>query len=83
MDEPRWVRSGRGLILFLIVAIGVSFIVAVLQSPASLVMKTIAIVGIGAICAGGFIRIWLASRPYGLGAWDQRNDPGKPTGHSG
>jgi hypothetical protein len=47
--------------------------VRVLGSDASAIMKTLGVLGIAAVMGGGAIRIWLASRPYGLGAWDQRD----------
>ena len=55
-----------------LVSLGVAFTIAMLQSDASGAAKTIGVAGVLAVVGGGLIRIWLASRPYGLGAWDQR-----------
>jgi hypothetical protein len=80
MDEPRWVTNWRGLALVAIVAVALGFVWALARADVSGLARTIGILGILAVAAGGFIRIWLASRPYGLGAWDQRNARVPPDG---
>jgi protein-S-isoprenylcysteine O-methyltransferase Ste14 len=84
MNEPRWITNWRALALAAIVVIALAFVVALLQADVSGLGKTIGIVGVLFVAGGGFIRIWLASRPYGLGAWDQREQSttGESDAHS-
>jgi len=75
MNEPRWITGLRGAVLVLITAVGVAFVVAILGSNASGVMKTIGVIGVAAVVSVGAIRIWLASRPYARGDWEYRHEP--------
>ena len=81
MDEPRWVTSGRGVAFVVIFGLGVAFAVAMLRSDTSAAAKIIGVTGVLFVIGGGLIRIWLASRPYGLGAWDQRKQSTVPPDH--
>ena len=74
--DPRWIITLRVLAVIAIVALGAVITVRLLTSDASTTGKVIGTVGVAAIMGGGAIRIWLASRPYGLGAWDQRKQSG-------
>ena len=76
-SEPRWILILRALGALAIVALGILMAIRILASDASGVMKTLGILGFGLVVGGGAIRIWLASRPYGLGAWNQRKQ-GEP-----
>ncbi len=74
--DPRWIITLRVLAVIAIVALGAVITVRLLTSDASTTGKVVGAVGVAAIMGGGAIRIWLASRPYGLGAWDQRKQSG-------
>ncbi len=74
--DPRWIITLRVLAVIAIVALGAVITVRLLTSDASTTGKVVGTVGVAAIMGGGAIRIWLASRPYGLGAWDQRKQSG-------
>lgn len=74
--DPRWIIALRAIAAVAIVALGVAFAVRIITSDASTVGKVVGTIGVAAIMGGGAIRIWLASRPYGLGAWDQRRQGG-------
>jgi hypothetical protein len=74
--DPRWIIVLRAVAAIAIVALGVIIAVRIISSDASATGKVIGTIGVAAIMGGGAIRIWLASRPYGLGAWDQRKQRG-------
>ncbi|MDJ0960586.1 MAG: hypothetical protein QNJ88_08010 [Acidimicrobiia bacterium] len=74
--DPRWIITLRVLAVIAIVSLGAVITVRLLTSDASTTGKIVGTVGVAAIMGGGAIRIWLASRPYGLGAWDQRKQSG-------
>jgi hypothetical protein len=74
--DPRWIIALRAVAAVAIVALGIVIVVRIVTSDASTVGKVVGTIGVAAIMGGGAIRIWLASRPYGLGAWDQRNQRG-------
>ena len=74
--DPRWIIVLRGIAAVAIVALGVIIAIRIISSDASTSGKVIGTIGVAAIMGGGAIRIWLASRPYGLGAWDQRKQSG-------
>ena len=74
--DPRWIITLRAMAAVAIVALGVVIAVRIMSSDASTVGKVLGTIGVAAVMGGGAIRIWLASRPYGLGAWDQRKQRG-------
>ncbi len=74
--DPRWIITLRVLAVIAIVSLGAVITVRLLTSDASTTGKIVGTVGVAANMGGGAIRIWLASRPYGLGAWDQRKQSG-------
>ena len=74
--DPRWILVLRTIAAIAIVALGVVIAVRIISSDASTTGKVLGTLGVAAIMGGGAIRIWLASRPYGLGAWDQRKQRG-------
>lgn len=74
--DPRWIIVLRAIAAVAIVTLGAVIAVRIITSDAPTLGKVVGTIGVAAIMGGGAIRIWLASRPYGLGAWDQRKQRG-------
>lgn len=76
--DPRWVFVIRVIALVVLGALGVAFAIAILNAQSGPWITIIGLLTVAGLVSASAVRLWIATRPYGYGAWDQRDSTPGP-----
>jgi hypothetical protein len=76
--DPRWVVVIRVISLGVLIALGVAFAIAILNAQSGPWLTIIGLIVVVGLVSASAVRLWVATRPYGYGAWDQRHGNPEP-----
>lgn len=71
-SDPRWVVVIRAISLVVLGTLGVAFSVAIVQAQSGPLLTIVGLAAVAGLVSASAVRLWIATRPYGYGAWDQR-----------
>lgn len=72
-SDPRWVVVIRVISLVVLCVLGVAFGIAIVQAQPGPWLTIVGLLVVAGLVSASAVRLWIATRPYGFGAWDQRH----------
>jgi hypothetical protein len=58
----------------MVIALGVAFTIAILSAQSGPWLTIVGLIVVVGLVSASAVRLWIATRPYGYGAWDQRHE---------